>query len=163
MREKLQQLMREEGLTLGQLADALGVRPSNISHLMSGRNKPGFDFVQRLYRRFPRLNPHWLFLDVGPMYLGGGVGDSVESGMVARSGNSAPNSVLESMSPASAGGRNPDPTSEAESVRVEDSTHRVSVRIEPGLTDARKALSSQPVRMVMLYDDGTFDEYLRRK
>ena len=42
--------------------------PSGISHILSGRNKPGFDLLQKILRRFPRINPDWLLLDSPQMY-----------------------------------------------------------------------------------------------
>ena len=68
MREKLLSLMRNEGLTSSRLAELLGIQPSGISHILSGRNKPSFDFVQKILRRFPKINPDWLLLDEGSMY-----------------------------------------------------------------------------------------------
>lgn len=68
MKEKLQQLMKSEGLTSSRLAEMLGVQPSGISHLLAGRNKPGFDLLQKILRRFPRINPDWLLLDAEQMY-----------------------------------------------------------------------------------------------
>lgn len=63
MREKLQQLMKYEGLTSSRLADQLGIQPSGISHILSGRNKPGFDLLQKILRQFPHIDPDWLLLD----------------------------------------------------------------------------------------------------
>lgn len=68
MREKLQKLMQDQGLTSSKLAEILEIQPSGISHLMAGRNKPGFDLIQRILRRFPQINPDWLLLDSGQMY-----------------------------------------------------------------------------------------------
>lgn len=68
MREKLLDLMQSEGLKSSQLADMLGINPAGISHILAGRNKPGFDLLQKILRRFPRINPDWLILDSGPMY-----------------------------------------------------------------------------------------------
>lgn len=68
MREKLLDLMKSEGLKSSQLADMLGINPAGISHILAGRNKPGFDLLQKILRRFPRINPDWLILDSGPMY-----------------------------------------------------------------------------------------------
>ena len=69
MREKLLILLKTEKLTSSRLAELLGIQPSNISHILSGRNKkPNFDFVQRILRRFPRINPDWLMLDSEQMY-----------------------------------------------------------------------------------------------
>ena len=80
MREKLLSLMRSEGLTSSRLAELLGIQPSGISHILSGRNKPSFDFVQKILRRFPTINPYWLLLDQGPMYR-----DTADSAAAANS------------------------------------------------------------------------------
>ena len=34
-----------------------------ISHILKGRNKPGIEFLQKILRAFPKLNPDWLLLD----------------------------------------------------------------------------------------------------
>lgn len=68
MREKLLELMKCEGLKPSQLALMLEIKPAGISHILAGRNKPGFDLLQKILRRFPRLNPDWLILDSGAMY-----------------------------------------------------------------------------------------------
>ena len=68
MREKLLNLMKSEQLTASKLAELLDIQPSGISHILSGRNKPSFDLVQKILRRFPRVNPDWLLLDKDEMY-----------------------------------------------------------------------------------------------
>ena len=68
MNKRISLLLKEENLTAGKLADILEVQPSSISHLISGRNKPGFDFVAKLLERFPAISPDWLILGKGDMY-----------------------------------------------------------------------------------------------
>lgn len=68
MREKLMKLMKNEGLSSSRLAEILEIQPSTISHIISGRNKPGFDFLVKILQRFPDLNPDWLLLDSPQMY-----------------------------------------------------------------------------------------------
>jgi transcriptional regulator with XRE-family HTH domain len=68
MKERLALILQQENLTAGRLAEMLGVQPSGISHLLSGRNKPNFDFVAKLLKRFPAINPDWLILGEGEMY-----------------------------------------------------------------------------------------------
>lgn len=68
MREKLLDLMKNEGLKPSQLAEQLEINPAGISHILAGRNKPGFDLLQKILRRFPRINPDWLLLDSDKMY-----------------------------------------------------------------------------------------------
>ena len=68
MREKLLILMKSEGLTASRLAELLGIGASGISHILGGRNKPKLDFIEKLLRRFPRINPDWLLLDSDQMF-----------------------------------------------------------------------------------------------
>ena len=68
MREKLLKLMKYEKLSSSRLAEILEIQPSSISHILSGRNKPSFDFLVKILRRFPTLNPDWLILDSDQMY-----------------------------------------------------------------------------------------------
>lgn len=69
MQNRLSVFIKDEGLTSGRLAEIIGVQPSSISHILSGRNKPGFDFISKLLQRFPNLNPKWLILGEEPMYV----------------------------------------------------------------------------------------------
>ncbi len=68
MKEKITHLMKSEGLTTTRLAEILEIQPSAVSHLVSGRNKPGYDLLQKILRRFPRINPDWLLLDSDEPY-----------------------------------------------------------------------------------------------
>ncbi len=68
MKEKIVHLMKSEGLTSSRLAEILEMQPSGISHIVSGRNKPSFDLLQKILRRFPKINPDWLLLDSEQVY-----------------------------------------------------------------------------------------------
>ncbi len=68
MKEKLQALLKSEGLKSSQLAEILEINPAGISHILAGRNRPGFDLLQKILRRFPQINPDWLLLDSEQMY-----------------------------------------------------------------------------------------------
>ena len=68
MREKLLKLMKSEKLSSSRLAEILEIQPSSISHILSGRNKPSYDFLVKILRRFPTLNPDWLLLNAEQMY-----------------------------------------------------------------------------------------------
>ncbi|MEW5846594.1 MAG: helix-turn-helix transcriptional regulator [Bacteroidota bacterium] len=66
--ERLLKLMEQEKISAARLADILEVQPSAISHILSGRNKPSFDFLQKIALKFPRLNVDWLITGKGNMY-----------------------------------------------------------------------------------------------
>ena len=57
MGEKLLRLMKSEGLTSSRLAEILGTGASNISHIISGRSKPGYDLLRKILLSFPQINP----------------------------------------------------------------------------------------------------------
>lgn len=68
MNQRLQQFLTAENLSQSQFADILGVARASISHILAGRNKPGFDFIESLARRFPTLNIDWFITGKGKMY-----------------------------------------------------------------------------------------------
>jgi len=70
MQERLQLFLASEGLSAAKFAEKMEVGAPNISHLLSGRNKPGYDFIAKMLLRFPNLNPDWLLLGQGKMYRG---------------------------------------------------------------------------------------------
>jgi predicted transcriptional regulator len=49
-------------------AHALGVSLPLITHITTGRNKPGLDIIQKLLSRFEHISPDWLLLGKGEMY-----------------------------------------------------------------------------------------------
>lgn len=72
MNRRLQQFLSAENISQSQFAETLGVARANISHILSGRNKPGFDFIEKLLRAYPALNLDWLVTGKGKMYKSAG-------------------------------------------------------------------------------------------
>ena len=68
MNERLQQFLTLENLSPARLADILGVQRSGMSHILSGRNKPGYDFIFKLCTKFPDLNANWFITGKGKPY-----------------------------------------------------------------------------------------------
>ncbi|MCX6286028.1 MAG: helix-turn-helix transcriptional regulator [Bacteroidetes bacterium] len=68
MIERLLELMRMKNLSSSQLADAIKVQRSGISHFVSGRNKPSLEFILRILNYFPDLNPDWLLFGKDPVF-----------------------------------------------------------------------------------------------
>tara|TARA_B110000914_G_C15151984_1_gene304353 strand:- start:64 stop:363 length:300 start_codon:yes stop_codon:yes gene_type:complete len=67
MHTRLKNWMESEGLKPSQLADNIGVNRATISHILSGRNKPSIDFLQKLLSAYPNLNANWLITGIGYM------------------------------------------------------------------------------------------------
>ncbi|MDR0802578.1 helix-turn-helix transcriptional regulator [Fluviicola sp.] len=61
IKDRLRMIMDSHKLNAGSFADRIGVQRSNVSHVLSGRNKPGFDFMEKLLLAFPRVSAEWLF------------------------------------------------------------------------------------------------------
>ena len=58
MNKRLQQFLSAEGITQSEFADKLGVARASVSHILAGRNKPGFDFLQSLLKQAgPAIKP----------------------------------------------------------------------------------------------------------
>jgi transcriptional regulator with XRE-family HTH domain len=68
MKERLNKLIETEGLTPSLFADKLGINRPTVSHVLTGRNNPGYDFIQKILIAFPKLNAEWLLLGNGDMY-----------------------------------------------------------------------------------------------
>ena len=68
MNRRLLQFLQAENITQSQLADILSVARGSVSHILSGRNKPGYDFLESLLLHFPSLNLDWLMTGKGRMY-----------------------------------------------------------------------------------------------
>ena len=52
-----------------ELASNIGVNRATISHILSGRNKPSIDFLEKLLNVYPNLNANWLITGVGSIHL----------------------------------------------------------------------------------------------
>ena len=68
MHNRLKQFLAAENITQAQFASTIGVGKANISHVLSGRNKPGYDFIRAIMAGYPHLNINWLILGTGKMY-----------------------------------------------------------------------------------------------
>ncbi len=70
MKDRIIQLLNTEGLSASKFADIIGVQRSSMSHILSGRNNPSLDFIQKIMRAFPQVSGDWLISGVGEMIKG---------------------------------------------------------------------------------------------
>ena len=68
IKDRILKILTEENLSSSKFAEILQVQRSSISHILSGRNKPSLDFIQKVLKNFPTLNPDWLIIGKGEMY-----------------------------------------------------------------------------------------------
>ena len=76
MNRRLLQFLQAENITQTQLADTLSVARASVSHILAGRNKPGYDFLESLLLHYPSLNLDWLLTGKGSMSKDASLWDS---------------------------------------------------------------------------------------
>lgn len=60
--------MQAMNMSAKQFASEIGVQPSGMSHILSGRNNPSLDFVMKVAKRFPQVSIEWLLFGKGSMF-----------------------------------------------------------------------------------------------
>jgi transcriptional regulator with XRE-family HTH domain len=68
MKERLLEFLRAENKSSAQFAEEIGVQPSGISHILSGRNNPSLDFVLKMLEKYKFISTDWLLFGKGSMY-----------------------------------------------------------------------------------------------
>lgn len=147
MRNRLQQFLNAEQLSPARLSDIIGIQRSGMSHILSGRNKPSFDFIQKLLLKFPALNSEWLITGKGKMY---------KDNQVVNYQNYT-NTVLPE---ADESVENHQEAKEIQQDRglFENSELSENSIIGSGKEDVRNN-SRQIVKMILIYSDGTFSDF----
>lgn len=68
MNKRLEQFLAAENMSQTQFAETINVARASVSHLLAGRNNPGYDFIKSVMQKFPDLSIEWLILGKGKMY-----------------------------------------------------------------------------------------------
>lgn len=141
MKDRIIQLLNSEGLSASKFADIVGVQRSSMSHILSGRNNPSLDFIQKIMRSFPNINGDWLISGSGEMTKN-------------QDSQSLFQEVIKEESPA------PYPSSQPPKLKKETSeTPKNKLDQMPDL-DMSAFLSGKKIeKVVVFYSDKTFKEY----
>jgi len=67
MHVRIKKWIDNKGLKSSSFADEIGVNRATVSHILSGRNKPSLNFIDKMVRSFPDLNANWLVVGDGFM------------------------------------------------------------------------------------------------
>lgn len=91
MKDRIIKFLTAENKSSAQFAEEIGVQPSGVSHILSGRNNPSLDFVMKMLTRYSFISTEWLLFGKEPMYRGhtqptlfDGLADSENSDKVSR-------------------------------------------------------------------------------
>ena len=68
MKSRIKDIINDEGLNSAQFAGEIGIAPSSLHHIISGRNNPSLDVIQKILQRYPQLNADWLINGKGKKY-----------------------------------------------------------------------------------------------
>lgn len=89
MVDRINLLLKAKNKSSRQFAEEIGIQPSGMSHILSGRNNPSLDFVMKVVKRWPEININWLMFGKGEMYVSSNgtqpVTDSSKKGQVISS------------------------------------------------------------------------------
>ena len=135
MNTRLEQFLAAENISQSQFADVLGVARASISHILSGRNKPGYEFITNLMRSYPALNIEWLLLGKGKMYK---EPKDLKEPKESKEDEEPAASLFDS------------PTSE-----VQEPVNQV---VEADMPAEQAASERKIIRVTAFYSDGTFEE-----
>lgn len=142
MQDRILKILTGNQLSATRFADIIGVQKSSISHILSGRNKPSFDFIEKILIKFPDISPEWLILGKGNMYRNSIQANLFENPLASEPDLLTPpkNDVLEK----------PILSSEKEQVIAK-------TEVPYPLENAIKGKSIE--RVLVFYKDRTFSEY----
>ena len=140
MKDRIAHIIRAKNLTAAEFALRLGIQPSNISHLLSGRNNPSLDFVKKLKETFPEYSLEWIIFGRGPIT----VSESINKSTPIELASSSP--VVENpVEPMTSGTLFDQPKEE-----------------EPQIKFPASAPESNLKQIVLVYSDNTFELILPR-
>ena len=155
MKERITYLMKDLDLGTSGLSELTGIKPSSISHVLSGRNKPGFEFIQKVLHAIPELNARWFMTGEGEMYAST---QQRVSNPPTQNGENDLFSNVNTETPTHLSPRESNISKQAKPlVKKDDSKGRDSEK-KVDKQDIAKGISSLE-RIVFFYTDGSFKEY----
>ncbi len=169
LQERIQLLISTKGMTNAEFAEKIGVHPSIISHISSGRNKPSLDIVDKISETFKEVRLEWLMKGKGAMTSGEynlfeNLEDSVVSKPEVKTTDSTAKSqpIVQKSIPAQPESLNSIKKTEETTDYEEDKP-----KSDWSKNDVRKNEKKYPhktpqksvERIVIFYEDKTFSEY----
>ncbi len=67
LNERVCAIMDKFSSSKSAFANELGIGLPSITHITSGRNKPGIDILQKILHTYPTINAAWLLIGKGDM------------------------------------------------------------------------------------------------
>lgn len=67
--KRLADLLAYLNETATSFAEKMGIQRSSLSHLLSARNKPSIDFLEKLHHVYPNISLKWFISGEGEMLM----------------------------------------------------------------------------------------------
>ncbi len=67
MNNRILLILKYKDISAGKFADEIDVLRSSVSHILSQRNKPSLEFIQKILKKYPEISPEWLISGKGAM------------------------------------------------------------------------------------------------
>ena len=170
MINRINLILQAKNITAKQFAEEIGIQPSGMSHILSGRNNPSLEFVNKVIRRYPEIDANWLLLGKGQMY--GQLGMRNEELGMRNEGFLSEPTLLSVPEAAPSPAPIYTPTPEQEPVPEQKEEEREEVNLQDFVSvdrEQEKELQKEPapvttdkrrlVKILFFYDDHTFEEY----
>jgi transcriptional regulator with XRE-family HTH domain len=166
MVNRIQEILDKYDLTAAKLADQLNVPRSTISHILSERNKPSLEFIQKVLDNFPEINTRWLVKGEGEIF-------EKDSNLFYSRGSVSENNLKEEISqrktidfpdenqilPGNIPGDSDHQNLSKEKTKKEDALN-ADIETIKTKKNTPQARGRKIVKLITLYDDNTFDEYI---
>jgi transcriptional regulator with XRE-family HTH domain len=143
MIDQIQTILQKEKLSASHLAEKLGIQRSSISHILSERNKPSLDFIQKLLEKFPHISAEWILTGKGS-YLKTIETKKTEPTTPSTTPTSQP---IEFNFP-----------KHIQEIPKETKSSDIATLKTPDNPNPINA-SKKTIKVITLYNDGTFDEF----
>lgn len=155
--EKIELLIKRKQLSASQFADKLGIPRSSISHILSGRNKPSLDVVQKILRVFPEISAEDLLFEDRSLGTSLITSTPKETSPIASTSPSLFDAVLPAPSE-SPKNISPEQTIVQSNLRRNKETTVSTRQVEPLSPAIPQRLEKSIERVLIFYTDGTFSE-----
>lgn len=135
MKERIIEFLKAENKSSAQFAEEIGVQPSGISHILSGRNNPSLDFIIKMLDKYKFLSSDWLLFGKGDMYRENQMQKLFDESDVTYSAKDSRSNI-------------------------ENNEIIPKIKLVEKVTEPEVKENQRLTMVVMFYSDGTFIEYL---
>ena len=154
-KERIEEIIKAKHLTNVEFCNQTAMSPSGLSHILSERTKPTLSILRNIVEAFPDLNPMWVLLGQGEMF--------VDDSQAVQSAAQSPQGDVDDIFASMKNGLPPSSVAKSQQSMAQppaDSTPQVNVEEVVSLTLARLQKPQRKVKEVRIFfDDGTYEAF----